>query len=80
MNNLKVYFTKQIDSESKGIEVFNNDELFAHGSINLCTNMAHVQILEKHRYKLKDVSIYEIEEAIEQRETLGNRILIKHYA
>ena len=77
MNNLKVYFTKKIDSESKGLEVFNNDELFAHGSINLCTNMAHVQILEKHRYKLKDVSSYEIEEAIEERNISQNRILIK---
>ncbi len=80
---LKVYFTKQIDSESKGIEIYESDiatakdVLLAHGQLNLCTNMAHVQILEKHRNRLKDVSNYEIEEAIEQRETLGNRILIK---
>jgi CO dehydrogenase/acetyl-CoA synthase gamma subunit (corrinoid Fe-S protein) len=87
---LKVYFTKQIDRENRNIEVWilspdsdspAEDILLAHGQLNLCSNMAHIQILEKHRYKklkwLNDVSNFDIERAIEEREILGNRILIK---
>lgn len=80
MENFTVYFTKQINSESKAIEVFNNDELFAHGSLNLCSNMAHIQILEKHRKSYDSgeyVSTYDLACAIEDREISQNRILIK---
>jgi hypothetical protein len=84
-NNLSVYFGSRIDDESKNCEVFldfentGKDELIAHAQLNLCSNMAHVQILEKHRKKLKDLSIndYDIELAIEEREITWNRILIK---
>tara|TARA_Y100000361_G_C11137706_1_gene333072 strand:+ start:963 stop:1205 length:243 start_codon:yes stop_codon:yes gene_type:complete len=80
MKNFTVYFTKQIDSESKAIEVFMNDELFAHGSLNLCSNMAHVQILEKHRRPHESneyVSSYDLECAIEDRAIEHHRILVK---
>lgn len=79
MENFTVYFTKQIDSESKALEVFLKDELIAHAELNLCSNMAHVQILEKHRKKLNDLSVngYDLEQAIEEREISHNRILIK---
>tara|TARA_R100000781_G_scaffold23646_1_gene17418 strand:- start:879 stop:1157 length:279 start_codon:yes stop_codon:yes gene_type:complete len=85
---LKVYFTEQIDRENRNIEVWilnpeaetpAQDILLAHGQLNLCSNFAHIQILEKHR-KLKwlnDVSNYDIEKAIEEREISHNRILIK---
>ena len=82
---MTVYFGKQIDNESKNCEVFldfgntGKEELIAHAQLNLCSNMAHVQILEKHRKKLNDLSIngYDIEQAIEEREITWNRILIK---
>tara|TARA_Y100001958_G_C21036950_1_gene407928 strand:- start:206 stop:445 length:240 start_codon:yes stop_codon:yes gene_type:complete len=79
MENFTVYFTNQIDRESKALEVFLKDELIAHAQLNLCSNMAHVQILEKQRKKLNDLSIngYDIEVAIEDREISHNRILIK---
>ena len=80
MKNFTVYFTKQIDSESRAIEIFKNDELFAHGSLNLCSNWAHVQILEKHRraYATGEyVSTYDLERAIEDREIAHERILVK---
>lgn len=84
-NNMTVYFGKQIDNESKNCEVFldfentGKEELIAHAQLNLCSNMAHVQILEKHRKKLNDLSIngYDIEQAIEEREITWNRILLK---
>jgi len=77
MKNFTVYFTKQIDSESKAIEIFMNNELFAHGSLNLCSNMAHVQILEKHRKDGESVSTYDLELAIEDRAIAHHRILVK---
>ena len=77
MKNFTVYFTKQIDSESKAIEIFMNNELFAHGSLNLCSNMAHVQILEKHRKGGESVSTYDLELAIEDRAIAHHRILVK---
>jgi hypothetical protein len=84
-HNLSVYFGSRIDNESKNLEVFldfentNEPQLIAHAQLNLCSNMAHVQILEKQRKKLNDLCIngYDIEQAIEEREITSNRILIK---
>jgi len=73
MYNLEVIFTKQLDNESKAIEIYNNDILIAHGKLNLCSNMAHVQLLEKYRKAFK---CFDIECQIEERNISHNRILI----
>ena len=73
MENLKVFFTNQIDSESKGINVFDNNNLIAKGHLNLCSNMAHVNILEEHEQAFEDMQ-HEIETAIENRNIKDNRI------
>ena len=73
MENLKVHFTNQIDSESKGINVFNDNSLIAKGHLNLCSNMAHVNILEEHEQAFEDMQ-HEIETAIENRNIMDNRI------
>ena len=73
MENLKIFFTNQIDSESKGISVFHNDNLIAKGHLNLCSNMAHVNILEEHEQAFEDMQ-HEIETAIENRNIKDNRI------
>ena len=73
MENLKVFFTNQIDSESKGINVFDNNNLIAKGHLNLCSNMAHVNILEEHEQAFEDMQ-HEIETAIENRNIIDNRI------
>jgi len=73
MENLKVFFTNQIDSESKGINVFDNNNLIAKGHLNLCSNMAQVNILEEHEQAFEDMQ-HEIETAIENRNIKDNRI------
>jgi hypothetical protein len=78
MENLKVFFTNQIDIESKGIEVFIGNSLdlqnlVAKGHINICSNMAHVDILEEHEQAFEDMQ-HEIETAIEKRNIMHNRI------
>jgi hypothetical protein len=76
MKNLKVFFTKDYDRESKGVEVFINGTLIAKGHLNLCSNWASVCVLDEHK---KDFQRFEhdIEIAIERRNILENRILIK---
>tara|TARA_A100001201_G_scaffold3275_1_gene7539 strand:- start:49 stop:267 length:219 start_codon:yes stop_codon:yes gene_type:complete len=71
MNDLKVYFNHDVNSESREIKVFKNDNLIAHGHLNLCSNMAHIRTVKKY----EDMS-YDIEKAIEQRNIWDNRILI----
>ena len=73
MENLKVFFTNQIDIESKGINVFHNDDLIATGHLNICSNWAHVDILEEHQQVFEDMQ-YEIGTAIEKRNIMHNRI------
>ena len=73
MENLKVFFTNQIDTESKGINVFHNDHLIAQGHLNICSNWAHVEILEEHQQAFEDMQ-YEIGTAIEKRNIIDNRI------
>jgi len=73
MEDLTVFFTNQIDSESKGIKVFNDNSLIAKGHLNLCSNMAHVNILEEHEQAFEDMQ-HEIETAIENRNIKDNRI------
>lgn len=73
MENLKVHFTNQIDSESKGINVFHNDNLIAKGHLNICSNWAHVDILEEHEEAFEDMQ-FEIATAIEKRNIMDNRI------
>ena len=73
MENLKVHFTNQIDSESKEINVFHNDNLIGKGHLNICSNWAHVDILEEHEQAFEDMQ-HEIETAIEKRNIMDNRI------
>ena len=73
MDNLKVFFTNQIDTENKGIEVFHKNSLIAKGHLNLCSNWAHVDILEEHEQAFEDMQ-YEIATAIEKRNIIDNRI------
>ncbi len=73
MENLKVHFTNQIDSDSKGINVFHNDNLIAKGHLNICSNWAHINILEHSKEAFEDME-HEIERAIERRDLVGNRI------
>ena len=73
MDKLKVFFTNQIDTENKGIEVFHKDSLIAEGHINICSNWAHVDILEEHEQAFEDMQ-YEIATAIEKRNIIDNRI------
>lgn len=73
MDNLKVFFTNQIDTENKAIEVFHKDSLIAEGQINICSNWAHIDILEEHEQAFEDMQ-HEIEKAVEDRKIIGNRI------
>jgi|LUMV01.1.fsa_nt_gb hypothetical protein len=87
--NLKVFFTNQIDSESRGIEVFLidsfKDKIFlTKGHLNLCTNIAYVDILEeKDQWKVDKglLSLRCLEDkqkriktAIENRNIIDNKI------
>ena len=76
MNNLTVFFTNQIDSESKGVEVYHKNTLIANGHLNLCSNMAHINILKEQQEAFEDME-FDIEKAIEERDISQNRILIK---
>ena len=73
MDNLKVFFTNQIDTENKGIEVFHKDFLIAEGQINICSNWAHIDVLDKFKQAFEDMQ-HEIETAIENRQIIDNRI------
>tara|TARA_R110000822_G_scaffold285170_1_gene406534 strand:+ start:502 stop:735 length:234 start_codon:yes stop_codon:yes gene_type:complete len=73
MDNLKVFFTNQIDTESKGIEVFHKNSLIAKGHLNLCSNWAHVDLLEEFKQAFEDMQ-HEIETVIENRQIIDNRI------
>lgn len=73
--NLEVYFTEQIDSENRGIEVFQHEILIANGHLNICTNIAHVNSLNEGE-NLEGLMDYEIEKAIEERNILQSRIQI----
>ena len=75
MNDLKVYFMQDVNSESRGINVFKNDNLIAYGHLNLCSNMAHITIVKEYEEAFEDMS-FDIEKAIEQRNIWDNRILI----
>tara|TARA_R100000231_G_scaffold123528_1_gene93744 strand:- start:410 stop:652 length:243 start_codon:yes stop_codon:yes gene_type:complete len=80
MENLLVYFLDQVDSESRAINVFkhkttNKDDLIATGSLNLCSNMAHITILPEHKEAYEDME-FDIVKAIEERDIMFNRILI----
>ena len=77
MKSLKVFFTNQIDIESRGIEVFHNERLIAKGHLNLCSNWAHVDLLED--YESSEQKVYDqwrIQRAIEERDIMHNRILL----
>ena len=82
MKSLKVFFTTEtasnhIDSESRGIEVFENDTLIGTGHLNLCSNWAHVDILAD--YESSEQKVYDqwrIQRAIEERDIMHNRILL----
>lgn len=79
MENLLVYFLDQIDSESRAINVFKNnyqkDDLIATGSLNLCSNMAHITILPEHQEAYEDME-FDIVKAIEERNILFNKIQV----
>ena len=79
MENLIVYFRDQIDSESRAISVFRYSSgksiCIATGSLNLCSNMAHINILPEHQASCEDME-FDIEKAIEERNIIHNRILI----
>ena len=85
-DNLKVFFTNKIDRESTAIEVYvsNNydltynkkDILIATGHLNNCSNWAHIYILEEHEENYSNVENW-IVNAIEKREIIHDRILIK---
>tara|TARA_R100001443_G_scaffold10819_3_gene20481 strand:- start:729 stop:965 length:237 start_codon:yes stop_codon:yes gene_type:complete len=74
--NLEVYFTEQIDSENRGIEVFQHETLIANGHLNICTNVAHINRLNNSLNQLEGLMDYEIEKAIEERNILQSRIQI----
>ena len=83
MKSLKVFFTNQIDIESRGIEVFHNERLIAKGHLNLCSNLALIKITEncKELFISGSYQTYEdvhsdIETAIENRNIFDNRILL----
>lgn len=83
MENLKVYFTEKIDTESFGIDVYHTDIksydieefLIAEGQINLCSNTAHINLLNdsfvQQVFKHEEIHI---EQTIEDRKIEGNRI------
>ena len=73
MDKLKVFFTNQIDTESKGIEVFHKNSLIAKGHLNLCSNWAHVDLLEEFKQAFEDEE-FQISQAIEDRKIIGNKI------
>tara|TARA_R100001224_G_scaffold19872_1_gene9805 strand:+ start:1331 stop:1561 length:231 start_codon:yes stop_codon:yes gene_type:complete len=75
MINIEVYFTEQIDSENRGIEVFQHETLIANGHLNICTNVAHVNSLGLCN-QLEGLMDYDIEKAIEERNILQSRIQI----
>ena len=79
MENLLVYFLDQIDSESRAINVFKNnyqkEDLIATGSLNLCSNMAHITILPEHQEAYEDME-FDIVKAIEERNILFNKIQV----
>lgn len=87
MNDLIVEFLSQTDRESRDINVYigskiealhDKRELIATGSLNLCSNMAHVTILPAHKEAFEDME-FDIEKAIEERDIMHNRILIGDY-
>ena len=79
MNDLKVEFISQIDRENRSINVHHTDgSLIATGSLNLCSNMAHITILPAHKEAYEDME-FDIEKAIEERDIFDNRILIGNY-
>ena len=83
MNDLVVKFISQTDSESRDINVYKlseeiEDTLIATGSLNLCSNMAHITILPAHKEAYEDME-FDIEKAIEERNIFDNRILIGNY-
>ena len=79
MKELLVYFLDQVDSESRTINVFKYEtgksELIAHGSLNLCSNIAHITLLPAHEEAYEDMT-FDIEKAIEDRNIMHNRILV----
>tara|TARA_R100000773_G_scaffold43964_1_gene43592 strand:+ start:224 stop:457 length:234 start_codon:yes stop_codon:yes gene_type:complete len=76
MKDLIVTFLEQVDSESRTINVHNDRrELIAFGSLNLCSNMAHITILPEYEQAYEDMQ-FDIEKAIEERDIMHNRILV----
>ena len=85
MNDLVVKFLSQTDRESRSINVYKlagigylEDTLIATGSLNLCSNLAHITILPAHKEAYEDMEL-EIENAIEERDIYDRRILIENY-
>jgi hypothetical protein len=83
MNDLVVKFISQTDRENRSINVYKlseeiEDILIATGSLNLCSNMAHITILPAHKEAYEDME-FDIEKAIEERNIFDNRILIGNY-
>ena len=82
MKDLIVEFLHQTDIESRTINVYKtlNEglQLIATGSLNLCSNMAHITILPAHKEAFEDME-FDIEKAIEERNIMHNRILIGRY-
>ena len=75
MRQLKVFFTSQIDTESRGIEVYNNNSLIARGYLNLCSNAAHINLIDN--WTIQETFRHEefqIEQSIEDRMIIGNKI------
>ena len=79
MNDLMVKFMSRTDSESWDINVYHitsaPNSLIATGSLNLCTNMAHITILPAHEEAFEDME-FDIVKAIEERDIYQNRIIV----